>query len=132
MKRLAALLLLWTTPAEAQAPRWTADLGGIYEGQIFVGKAMVPGTTRFTIDALGTVSGSYSYREPGAAEEKGELVNCATPAPRKIGCQWRDRYGAGPVVFEFDDDVTSFQGFWFTAKVRKQGMPWVGRKRVEG
>jgi hypothetical protein len=80
----------------------------------------------------GALAGSYAFVEANGGQVEGTLFGCRSAEALSLACRWRDRYGEGTVLFVFEEGLQAFQGLWFSPKVPKQGMPWRGRRRLEG
>ena len=131
MRGAAALLfclMAGGAAAETEKPWWTL-VPDSYDGDIFSGRAYAKGATEFRRDG-DTLAGSYAFVEPDGTQIDGTLERCRSVAPFNLACGWADRYGAGTVVFVFDDGLQAFAGLWFSPKVPRQGMPWNGRRRL--
>jgi hypothetical protein len=111
---LLALLLLWAIPAQA------ADMSGTYKGQLVSHGQLMP--AKVTLNQVdGSVTGTYVFIERDETEVPGTLSNCRTNQ-MQLECTWRDKYGRGPVRWNFTSDFASFDGRWNGSYI------WNGKK----
>lgn len=112
MRRLSAILFavaLGVGTASAD------DIEGVYKGTIWSGDDY-PGTTIFTISAMGQISGTYIF-EADTGPAAGELTECVIEV-RLLRCTWSDEYGAGDFMALFSPDFRSFDGGWFEDQIK--------------
>ena len=84
-------------------------------------------TTEFHPSPEGLLTGTYSVKlGPPYESFSGTIDNVQLLAAGQLFCQWNDKNGTGYIVFEFNSDFSSFQGFWspdVSSYSRKFGSP---------
>ncbi|MEJ1158125.1 hypothetical protein [Prosthecomicrobium sp. N25] len=134
MNRSAVLVALALAAAPApvraeEAGDWLRLVPDAYDGEIYSGKAFMPGATEFQAGPDG-LSGRYAFTEPGAEAIEGTLERCTSPKPRVLLCRWRDRYGTGSLALTFEEGLQRFEGYWWADGQTKVRAPWWGRRRI--
>ncbi len=87
-----------------------------------------------TLPAITTLSGSgNNLRGTYACEEefrrvKGRLSDFELTDSHTLRCRWKDLYGSGTLVIQFDDTYSKFAGQWL-ADSHEDRMLWNGTKQ---
>ncbi len=115
-----------TKPISAKEA-FQAKLVGTYKGIIASGTMDSPGTTRFSQDNNGNVSGSYEYADEHKVTALGTLKDCKLVSELNLHCHWTDKYGTGDLKITFDASMTKFNGKW-NFKGSNVAYPWSGVK----
>ena len=89
-----------------------SSLAGTYEGIIW-SNADEPGTTMFFYNNDQKIEGKYVFIDCWSGEEdKGSLNSCDLSG-LVLRCIWKDEWGTGDFLIEFETDFSSFSGQWF-------------------
>ena len=88
-----------------------SNLAGTYEGIIW-SNADEPGTTTFFYTTDQKIVGKYIFVDGLSEEDKGTLNNCDL-SELVLRCIWKDEWGTGDFLIEFEADFSSFSGQWF-------------------
>ncbi len=116
-----------STPKKGHgADSWAAHIAGSYKGGMWGGDTRYPGTTTFSVDAKGVLTGVYELDENGTAVP-GKLSDFRVVGPRQLECKWEDKNGTGDLKMTFADNWSRFDGLW-NADGTEEKNRWNGAK----
>lgn len=122
------LTLLGAVPGSAESLDWVRRIPDVYDGEIFSGSDLLPGSTEFVLDG-GALTGRYAFTEGGETVE-GRLDTCAALPGQVLTCLWRDKYGSGRFTATFEPSLQSFTGHWVAPGAEAYRLPWTGKRRI--
>jgi hypothetical protein len=124
---LCCFLLLPALAFPAAEPESLRKVAGTFHGEVFNGTDLDPVVTRFSVDANGRISGSYTVDEENGAYS-GMLSSIVFEDANTISMAWTDKFGEGYALLQFSSDYSSFTGEW-TDVDGAGGLPWSGERR---
>jgi len=101
----------WTPTKGQGAEGWVTRIAGTYKGGMWGGETRYPGTTTFSRDAKGALTGTYELDENGTAVP-GTLSDFRVVGPRQLACRWKDKNGTGDLTITFTENLSQFDGLW--------------------
>lgn len=99
---------------------------GRFCGYVFNAGIEVRSEVNFKLDKEGKISGTMIYRDQNGDSE-GTIEELIYQAGLNRTVQWKDKYGYGFAVFNFDAKFESFNGKW-GMKMGQPHYPWTGTR----
>ncbi len=99
---------------------------GRYRGVVESGGAHLPSITTFS-GSGSELRGTYACEEE-FRRVKGRLSDFELTDSHTLRCRWKDLYGSGTLVIQFDESYSEFTGYWLSDG-HEDKMLWNGVKQ---